>query len=147
MALDIGDRRIGVAVSDPDKTLARSLQVIRRRSNEADVSAIASLVEEYDVEKIIVGHPLRLDGTAGEQARRVAAYTERLRKAVGVPVVLCDEGFSTLRAREMMIEAGTKRKDRRTRLDAVAAAVILQDYLDSLRREDKGRIPWEETTP
>ncbi|NIQ81251.1 MAG: Holliday junction resolvase RuvX [Anaerolineae bacterium] len=145
MALDIGDRRIGVAVSDPSKTLATSLQVVRRRSDEADVSAIASLVEEYDVEKIIVGHPLQMDGTAGEQARRVEAYAERLREAVRVPIILRDEGFSTVRAREMMIEAGTKQKDRRTRIDAVAAAVILQDYLDSLR-EEKARVPWEETT-
>jgi putative Holliday junction resolvase len=146
MALDIGDRRIGVALSDPSKTLARSLRVVRRRSEEADVLEIASLVEEYEVEKIVVGHPLQLDGTAGEQARRVEAYVEKLREAAGVPIILRDEGLSTVRAREMMIEAGTKQKDRRTRIDAVAAAVILQDYIDSLSTEEKGRVAWEETT-
>lgn len=146
MALDIGGRRIGVAVSDPEQTLARSLSVIERRSEQDSMTAIASLVEEHDVEKIIVGHPLLLDGTAGEQARRVEAYAAKLQEALGIPIVLWDEALSTSRAQEMMIEAGTKQKDRRTRLDAVAAAVILQDYLDSRRRSRERGTPWEETT-
>ena len=144
MALDIGDRRIGVALSDPGQTLARSLQVIRRRSRNADMSVIASLVREHEVEKIIVGHPLQLDGTSGEQACRVEAYAAELREVLATPVILWDEGFSTVRARQLMIEAGTKRKDRKSRIDAVAAAVILQDYLDSLDLERA--IPGEETT-
>lgn len=146
MALDVGGRRIGVAVSDPEQTLARSLSVIERRSEQDGMTAIASLVEEHHVEKIIVGHPLLLDGTAGEQARRVEAYAAKLQEAVGIPIVLWDEGLSTIRAREMMIEAGTRQKDRRTRLDAVAAAVILQDYLDSRRRRRERGTPWAETT-
>jgi putative Holliday junction resolvase len=130
MGLDIGDKRIGVALSDPDKILARSLRVVRRRSQEADMDLIASLVEEHEVEKIIVGHPLRLDGRAGEQAIRIESYAAELRAALGIPVVLWDEGYSTQRAREAMIEAGRGRKERKERLDAVAAAVILQDYMD-----------------
>lgn len=133
MALDVGNRRIGVAVSDPGKTLSRGLQVVQRRSRKADMELLASLVEEHEVEKIVVGHPVHLDGSAGEQARRVEEYVADLREAVGVPVVLWDEGLSTVRARELLIEAGTKRKRRRERLDAVAAAFILQDYMDSLR--------------
>lgn len=144
MALDIGDRRIGVALSDPGQTLARSLQVIRRRSRNADMSVIASLVREHEVEKIIVGHPLQLDGTSGEQACRVEAYAAELQEVLATPVILWDEGLSTVRARQLMIEAGTKRKDRKSRIDAVAAAVILQDYLDSLKLERA--IPGEETT-
>ena len=133
MALDIGDRRIGVALSDPGRTLSRGLQVIRRRSIEADMALIASLVSEHEVEKIIVGHPLRLDGSVGEQARRVEEYAAELEEAVGVPVEFWDESYSTERARQVMIEAGRKRADRKKRLDAVAAAVILQDYMDRLR--------------
>ena len=133
MALDIGDRRIGVALSDPGRTLSRGLQVIQRRSIEADMALIASLVSEHEVERIIVGHPLRLDGSVGEQARRVEEYAGELEEAVGVPVVFWDESYSTERARQVMIEAGRKRADRKKRLDAVAAAVILQDYLDSLK--------------
>ncbi|MGB9300237.1 MAG: Holliday junction resolvase RuvX [Anaerolineae bacterium] len=133
MGLDIGDKRIGVALSDPDKMLARSLRVMRRRSQEADMHLIASLVEEHDVEKIIIGHPLRLNGRAGEQATRIESYAAELRAALGVPVVLWDESCSTQRAREAMIEAGRGRKERKARLDAVAAAVILQDYMDHAR--------------
>lgn len=144
MALDIGDRRIGVALSDPGQTLARSLKVIRRRSRNADMSVIASLVREHEVEEIIVGHPLQLDGTSGEQACRVEAYAAELQEVLATPVILWDEGLSTVRARQLMIEAGTKRKDRKSRIDAVAAAVILQDYLDSLKLERA--IPGEETT-
>jgi putative Holliday junction resolvase len=133
MALDVGERRIGVALSDPGKVLARSLSVVRRRSTKDDMEVFRSLVEEHDVEKIVVGHPLSLDGQAGEQARRAEVYAAELERALGVPVVLWDEAFSTDRARQVMIEAGKSRKERAERLDAVAAAVILQDYLDSLR--------------
>jgi putative Holliday junction resolvase len=144
MALDIGDRRIGVALSDPGQMLVRGFQVIRRRSNKADMAVIASLVKEHGVEKIIVGHPLRSDGTVGEQARSVEAYVAGLRDLVAVPVVLWDEELSTVRAQEAMIEAGRKRKERKMRLDAVAAAVILQDYLDSLRSKNEWGNSWTE---
>lgn len=127
MGLDIGEKRIGVALSDPDHILARGLRVVRRRSKEADMALMASLVEEHEVEKIIVGHPVRLDGTAGEQARRIESYAAELGAALGVPVVFWDESYSTRRAGEAMIDAGRGRKERRERLDAVAAAVILQD--------------------
>lgn len=146
MGLDIGDRRIGVALSDPAKILARPVQVIERRSQEADLARIASLVRRYDVGKIVVGHPLRLDGTAGEQARRVEAYVATMREVMDAPIVLWDESLSTVRAREVMIEAGRKRRDRKRRIDAVAAAVILQDYLESLAFEEQRRGSWEEMT-
>lgn len=146
MALDIGDRRIGVALSDPGQMLARGLQVIRCRSREADMALIASLAKEHEVEKIIVGYPRQLDGTVGEQARKVEAYATELQKVLQTPIVLWDERLSTARAQKAMIEAGTKRRERRTRLDAVAAAVILQDYLDSVRWENERRNSWAERT-
>jgi putative Holliday junction resolvase len=130
MGLDIGDKRIGVALSDPDHILAHGLRVVRRRSREADIALMASLVKEHDVEKIVVGHPVSLDGRAGEQAIRIEAYVAALNSALSVPVVLWDESYSTQRAREAMIEAGKGRKERKERLDAVAAAVILQEYMD-----------------
>jgi len=135
MALDLGDRRIGVALSDPRKTVARGLQVIKRASRQAYINLIKSLVQEYDVEAIVVGHPLHLDGHAGEQARRAEEFTGQLQREVEVPLVLWDEAFSTERARQAMIEAGKRRKERKERLDAVAAAAILQDYLDTLRTD------------
>ena len=146
MALDIGDRRIGVALSDTGQMLARGLQVIRCRSRETDMAIIASLVSEHEVEKIIVGYPRRLDGTVGEQARKVEAYVAELREVVAIPIVFWDEGLSTVRAQEAMIEAGRKRRERERRLDAVAAAAILQDYLDSLTWKNEREDSWTEKT-
>ena len=134
MALDLGERRIGVALSDPGQSFARALQVIHRRARHQDMVRIAALVQEHSVEKIVVGHPLSLDGRAGEQALRIEAYAAEIQGAVDIPVVLWDESYSTERARQVMIEAGRKRKERKERLDAVAAAVILQDYMDSQRQ-------------
>lgn len=146
MALDIGDKRIGVALSDPGQMLARGVQVIRRGSREDDVAAIASLVKEHEVEKIIVGHPRKMNGTVGEQARKVEAYAAALQEVIEVPFVFWDEGLSSVRAQQAMIEAGKKRRERKRRLDAVAAAVILQDYLDSLRWNSERGNSWTDKT-
>ncbi len=146
MALDVGDKRIGVALSDPGQSLARGIHVLHRRSREADIAAVVSLVNEHEVEKIIIGYPRLLDGRVGEQARKVEAYAAGLEKVVDVPVILWDERLSTAQAQRAMIEAGRKRRERRDRIDAVAAAVILQDYLDSLRWKTEGRDSWTEKT-
>ncbi len=136
LALDVGDKRIGVAISDVNQILARSLQVIERRSRQEDFAAVARLVEEYEVEKVVVGYPRSLNGSIGRQARKVKRYATRLAQALSVPVVLWDERLSTVTAEELMREVGPKgRRKRQKRVDAVAAAVILQDYLDSKVKE------------
>ena len=131
LALDVGDRRIGVAISDPTQVLARSLKVIQRVSRREDFGTVVRLVEEYEVEKVVVGYPRSLDGTAGRQAEKVERYAAGLAEALDVPVLLWDERFSTVSAERLMREAGLTGKKNRERVDAVAAAVILQDYLDS----------------
>jgi len=131
MGLDLGERRIGVAVSDPSRVLARGIEVIERRSVEKDLEAIARLTEEYEVEAMVVGFPRRLNGTAGEEARKAEAFAAQIEAHLGLPVILWDERLSTVRAARALAEGG-KRK-RRLGIDAVAAVVILQDYLDSLR--------------
>jgi len=136
LALDVGDKRIGVAISDVNQILARSLQVIERRSRQEDFAAVARLVEEYEVEKVVVGYPRSLNGSVGRQARKVKRYATRLAQALSVPVVLWDERLSTVTAEELMRGVGPKgRRKRQKRVDAVAAAVILQDYLDSKVKE------------
>lgn len=131
MGLDLGERRIGVAVSDPGRVLARGIEVIERRSVEKDLEAIARLAEEYEVETIVVGYPRRLNGTAGEEAKKAEAFAAQIEAHLGLPVILWDERLSTVRAARALAEGG-KRK-RRLGIDAVAAVVILQDYLDSLK--------------
>ena len=137
LALDVGERRVGVAVSDLTGTIARPLYAIRRASRAEDFAAIADLVEEYQAEAVVVGQPLSLDGHAGPQARRVARYADALAESLTVPVIPSDERFSTARADEILRETRGERAKRRARangeIDAIAAAVILQRYLDSER--------------
>ncbi len=136
MALDVGDRRIGVAVSDPSCTLASPLTVVERRSRRRDVEAIARLVAEERVTRLVVGLPLDSRGNRGEQASKTIAYARRLAAALPIPVVLWDERLSTGDAEGLLRDAGRPPGYRRVRIDAAAAAVILQDYLDALQRDD-----------
>ncbi len=130
MALDVGERRVGVAVSDPTGTLATPHTVVQRRSKAEDFAAVAELVAELDIELVVVGLPLTLDGEMGPQARRVTRYAQALAETLDVPVEFYDERYSTVTADELLIKSGRKR---RVPIDAAAAAVILQDYLESQR--------------
>lgn len=140
LALDVGERRIGIAISDERQTLARSLTVLQRHSKTQDFEALARLVREQAVTAIVVGLPLSLDGTEGQQARRIRRYATALSEALAAqrltaPLLFHDESLSTVTAAELMIASDRKRRDRRRRIDAVAAAVILQDYLDTRLKE------------
>jgi len=130
LALDLGERYIGVAISDPTRTLARPLTALRRRSRRQDFAAIARLVAEQGAVLVIVGYPLSLDGGEGPQARWVADYAAALSEALPVPVQLWDERFSTVTAEELLRQGGRRRR-KPGDLDAAAAAVILQSYLDA----------------
>jgi putative Holliday junction resolvase len=135
LALDVGERRVGVAISDPTGALARPLQVLERGSREEDFATIADLVAEHDVGLVVVGMPFSLDGTEGPQARRIASYAEGMADHLPIEVILWDERFTTAEAEEILRQSRSEKKRRRARssgeLDAIAAAVILQSYLDS----------------
>jgi putative Holliday junction resolvase len=133
--LDVGERRVGVAISDPIGVVARPLRALVRGSREEDFAAIADLVTDHDVGLVVVGRPLSLDGTEGPQARRVARYAEALAARIPVPVASWDERFTTAAAEEILRRRRSEKERRRARsggeLDAIAAAVMLQSYLDS----------------
>lgn len=140
LGLDLGERRVGVAISDPTGTLARPLQTLVRRSRGEDFTAIEGLVIEHDVGLVIVGKPLSLDGTEGPQAQRVSRYAEALADRLPVRVASWDERYSTVTAGEILRRNRGKRRRGRCakgELDAVAAAVILQSYLDSHSGESR----------
>ena len=131
LALDLGSRRIGVAVSDPSGTLATPLAVLQRaRSQEADHDAVAALVADTGAERVVVGLPLSLDGSAGPAVRLVVAEVEHLRARLPVPVVCHDERFTTVSADRSLVAAGMRAPERRRVVDKVAAAVLLQSWLD-----------------
>lgn len=132
LALDVGDRRIGAAVSDPTGLLARPLTIIARRGTAADIEAVCKLAEEHKAAKVIVGLPLSLDGRVGPQAERVKDFAGKLGTSLSIPLELRDERFSTATVKEQRLESGRKMKKRRAPDDAEAAAVILQSYLDEI---------------
>lgn len=131
LAVDLGAVRIGVALSDETGTLASGLCTLRSIGPRKDVQAIAALVREHEAGEVVVGMPLRLDGSLGPQAEKVAAFAERLRRSLRVPVVLWDERLSSVAADELLAEAGVRRRDRRDRIDRAAATLVLQGYLDA----------------
>lgn len=133
MALDVGDERIGVAMSDPSGYLARPVEIIARRAGPASFIHLAQLIRENQVELVVVGLPLLLDGSEGKQVRSVRAYVAGLQAHIAVPTVYWDERHSTQQAGQIMLESGSRRRRRQGANDAVAAAVILQQYLDDKR--------------
>jgi len=130
LGLDVGDVRIGVALSDETATIATGLPTLARVGPRKDLKAIAQLVREHQAGEIVVGLPRRLDGEIGVQGQKVLAFMDALRDAVKVPVVAWDERFTTALAQQALLEADVKRKGRKGAVDKVAAILILQNYLD-----------------
>ena len=131
IGLDIGDRRIGVAISDGMGWTAQAVTMILRDGNDKKaISELKEIIEEYEVEEILVGLPKNMDGTIGPQAQKVIAFVERLKNAFQIPVVLWDERLSTVSAEKTLIEADLSRKKRKGLKDKLAAQFILQGYLD-----------------
>ncbi len=133
MGLDIGDRWIGVALSDPQQLCASALTVIERKGDATAVQAILDLVEKHQVERIVVGLPRSLNGSIGPQAEKVQAFSDKLSQQVSIPVESWDEWLSTVAAERLLIDAGVRRERRRKHRDAIAATLILQGYLDRLQ--------------
>ncbi|MCU1484916.1 MAG: putative Holliday junction resolvase [Actinomycetia bacterium] len=131
VGIDFGSKRVGVAVSDATGTIASPHSVIQRsRSHTEDHRKIAAVVDEYEAVVVVVGHPISLDGRSGPAARLVEAEVEELRTTLEVPVELYDERFTTVTADRSMLERNMKADARRKVVDQVAAAVLLQSWLE-----------------
>lgn len=132
LGIDLGSKRVGVAVGDTDTGLATPAETLRRAGADRakDRRALAALVREWEAERVIVGLPLSLDGSDGPAATAARAEAVELEAALGVPVELHDERLSTITAHHALREAGVSGRRRREVVDAMAATVILQDWLD-----------------
>jgi putative Holliday junction resolvase len=130
LGLDVGDKTIGIALSDETGTIAGGLTTLRRIGPRKDPKAIADLVRTHVVDEVVVGLPRRLDGTVGPQAQKVLAFIDDLRPLLKVPVVPWDERFTSVIAQKALIEGDVSRKNRKAVVDKVAAILILQNYLD-----------------
>jgi putative Holliday junction resolvase len=133
LAVDYGEKRIGLAVSDELGITASPLMTLARRSDDETVRQIAQLASKLRVTQIVVGLPRRTDAQEGEMERKVKAFAEKLRQAVSVPVVLFDERFTTRIAEQVLLEADLSRRKRKQVRDRLAAVILLQSYLDSQR--------------
>ncbi len=142
LGLDIGDRRTGVAISDPNGTFALPLTVIDSGSRGTTIKCIFDLVEEYEITHIVMGLPYSSDASIGQQADKVISFADELSQHLAaspgqrrrnIDIQLWDESFSSISADRLMTEAGTRRSKKKHHRDALAAAVILQEFLNSTR--------------
>ena len=136
ICLDIGDARIGVAVSDPTGTIAMPVEVIRRIGWGPDTKKIRQICNSYGTNRILSGLPLNMDGSEGFQAKKVRDFCNQLEQS-GLRVIYQDERLSTVSAEEILIEGGLSRGDRKQVVDKVAAAVILQQWLESQSHKEE----------
>ncbi|MBT94668.1 MAG: Holliday junction resolvase RuvX [Acidimicrobiaceae bacterium] len=133
IGLDLGSKRIGVALSNSDLTVATPYEVIYRTGKiEQDHLAILKIIDEWEIERIIVGLPLSLDGTFGPSAKSIKAEIEELKGVTDVRIETFDERFTTVTAEQLLIEQNVRRKRRKSLVDMVAASIILQGWIDSL---------------
>jgi len=130
MGLDIGLRRIGIAISDPLELFAQGHSVLERQKIERDLETLTQIIAAEMVEGIVVGLPKNLNGTEGVMAEKIRDFGERLQKKTGMPLVFWDERLSTVAAERVLLEADLSRKKRKQKIDQVAAVLILQNYLD-----------------
>jgi putative Holliday junction resolvase len=130
-ALDVGDARIGVAISDELGLTTRGIGVVERRGGVHDLEAVARLIGPYAPERVIVGLPLNMDGSEGPQAAKVRRFADRVRDHMGIQIELWDERLTTVEATETLRATGAKRRRDRGLVDQVAAAGILRSYLAS----------------
>ena len=133
LALDVGEKRIGVALSDPTGLLATPLTTIESKGRDSDIDEVVRLATEHEVGEIVVGLPLSMSGRRGPQAGRVDAFVRALAERTDLPLKSVDERLSSVQAERMLRESGVEPSKNKARIDSAAAAVVLQSYLDSKR--------------
>lgn len=146
MAIDYGDARTGVALSDPTGFLAGQTFLIKSRKQEVVLEELAALVQRQGAQELVMGYPRNMDGSLGPRAEKYAAFARRLEEATGLPVALWDERRTTVDAHRILGEQGVRAKNRKDKIDSVAATLILEGYLDWKRLQAQ-RQEREEETP
>lgn len=131
LGLDVGTKRIGVAISDPLGITAQPLTTIVRESRKRDLEAIEALLDEYDIKKVVVGMPTNMNGTIGPSGEMVKMVAEKIKNKFKIELIYIDERLSTVSAERILIESDIRREDRKNIIDKVAASYILKTYLDS----------------
>ncbi len=133
LALDVGTKTIGVAVSDELGITSNGVTTIKRRDLKQDLSELNALIQEYKPGEILVGVPYQMDGSVSERGDQILKFSDKISEAFSLPIVFWDESYSTVNAEEKLIEANLSRKKRKKVIDKMAAVFILQEYLESKR--------------
>lgn len=137
--MDVGTKRIGVAISDELMFTAQGMDTIERKNLECDLGRIKELIEKNSITQVVLGLPINMNGTYGVKAKEVMEFLDSLSKAVNIPVKTWDERLTSLQADKIMLEADMSRAKRKRLSDKIAAQIILQNYLDSLKKKDNGQ--------
>ncbi len=135
LGLDFGEKRIGLAISDEGGRIAHGLTVIERKGKRRDFERLKDIVTSRKIEEIVIGLPKRLNGTLGPTAERILEFAEELRSLLKINVKLWDERFTTAISQRVLIEGNLSRKKRKKQIDKLSAVLILQNYLDSLKKK------------
>ena len=130
MGLDVGDKTIGVAISDLLGLTAQGLTTVRRESKVKDFDALEEIINEYEIKKVVVGFPKNMNGSVGPQGEKTIKFARKLQNKFNVEIIYQDERLSTMAAERMLIAGDVRREKRKTVIDKVAASIILQGYLD-----------------
>ena len=131
LAIDYGQKRVGIALSDPLRITAQGLKTIVRISDSTLISEILSIIKDESVSEIVLGLPLNMDGSKGKKVFEIEKFAEKLKEHTDIVIKFCDERLTTMQAERLMIDANTSRKKRKHNIDKIAAQLILQGYLDS----------------
>ncbi|MGI6552894.1 MAG: Holliday junction resolvase RuvX [Clostridia bacterium] len=131
LGLDVGDRTIGIAVSDTLGITAQPLTTLKRATLEKDLVFLGKIIEEWEIGQIVVGLPLNMNGSLGPQGKKAVSFKEKLEKATNLPVVCWDERLSSAAAEKILLEGNLSRAKRKKNIDKIAAAIILQSFLES----------------
>ena len=140
LAIDLGTKRIGTAISDELGITVRPVETIRRSALQRDLDHLNFLVEELEAEAVVVGLPLRMDGTIGDAASAALRFADKLRSRLGIEVFTQDERLTSYEAEQLMIERGIAPSERRARSDEFAAMIILQDYLSAANSKSREEL-------
>jgi putative pre-16S rRNA nuclease len=138
LAVDPGSKRVGLAMSDPSETIAQALATVPAEPEESLAKRLAEIARSHEAKRLIVGLPLRLDGSSGPEAASARRLADAIRRESGLPVELVDERLTTAAAERALIAGGVKREQRRQGIDRVAATILLQGHLDHRRRQKSG---------
>ena len=140
LGLDFGSKTVGVAVCDPLGITAQTVEtIVRDQENKLrrTLARIEELIREYEIEQIVLGYPKNMNNSQGERVRKTEEFKESLERRTGLPVILWDERLTTVAAERVLMECRVRRENRKDKVDQIAAALILQGYLDHLRDQDE----------